>query len=541
MFEKFKSQVSTMSTSMTSVSHNQQDAEKGGDNSQKWNPSKQVKLVVAVQAFVCFVVALDSTILTTTLPILSKALHTNTTETFWIATSYLLTSAIFQPPIAALSDIFGRRAIFLLAITLFTIGSIICCASHGMVSMLIGRATQGVGGGGILSANLIILSDIIPLRQRAQYQGYLQLVFALGSDIAPIIGGVIVERSTWRWLFYINIPFCVISLATVPFAIRYSRPKTTTKDQLLSIDWTGILLSIASTTLFLIGISWGGTEYPWSSATTLCPLILGLVGVVCTIVYEMKLASTPFLRMSIFHNRSAIAAYICTALMGFTIYATLYYLVLWLLAVKEMSEIMAGVCTLPLGLTVVPISGITGGIITRIGTYQWAIWSGWVLATLGIGVLIQLHPAISTVAYVFMFVCAGIGLGLLMNSLSAAVQAISPTKDIAYASSMFAFMRSLGLCLGVSIGGTIFQNLLSRRLEHYGLSTELANNAEVYVALIRSSPSSPEKTLLKEVINWAFQRLFAALCGISGLGLIVSVWVGKYSLDKELDSQHVID
>ncbi|KAI4724778.1 putative efflux pump antibiotic resistance protein [Aureobasidium sp. EXF-10728] len=541
MFEKFKSQVSTTSTSTTSVSNSQQDAEKGVDNSQKWNPSKQVKLVVAVQAFVCFVVALDSTILTTTLPILSKALHTNTTQTFWIATSYLLTSAIFQPPIAALSDIFGRQAIFLLAITLFTIGSIICCASYSIVSMLIGRATQGVGGGGILSANLIILSDIIPLRQRAQYQGYLQLVFALGSNIAPIIGGVIVERSTWRWLFYINIPFCVISLATVPFAIRYSRPKTTTKDQLLSIDWTGIFLSIASTTLFLIGISWGGTEYSWSSATTLCPLILGLVGVVCTIVYEMKLASTPFLRMSIFHNRSAIAAYICTALMGFTIYATLYYLVLWLLAVKEMSEIMAGVCTLPLGLTVVPISGITGGIITRIGTYQWAIWSGWVLATLGIGVLIQLHPAISTVAYVFMFICAGIGLGLLMNSLSAAVQAISPTKDIAYASSMFAFMRSLGLCLGVSIGGTIFQNLLSRRLEHYGLSTELANNVEVYVALIRSSPSSPEKTLLKEVINWAFQRLFAALCGISGLGLVVSVWIGKYSLDKELSSQHVIE
>ncbi|CAD0084135.1 unnamed protein product [Aureobasidium vineae] len=315
----------------------------------------------------------------------------------------------------------------------------------------------------------------------------------LRRNIAPVIGGVIVERSTWRWLFYINIPFCVISLAAVPFAIRYSRPKTTTKDQLLPINWMGILLSIASTTLFLIGISWGGTEYSWSSATTLCPLVLGLVGVVCTIVYEMKYASTPFLQISIFHNRSAITAYICTVLTGLSIYATLYYLVLWLVAVKKISEIMAGVCTLPLGLTVVPISGIAGGIITRIGTYH------------------------------------------------AAVQAVSPTKDIAYASSMFAFMRSLGLCLGVSIGGTIFQNLLSRRLEYYGLSTELANNAEVYVALIRSSPLSPEKILLKDVMSWAFQRLFAALSSISGLGLVVSVLVGKCSLDKDLDSQHIIE
>jgi len=467
-------------------------------------------------------------------------LHTNTTQTFWIATSYLLTSAVFQPPIAALSDIFGRQALFLLAIILFTIGSIVCCASHGIVSMLIGRSVKGIGGGGILSLNLIILSDIIPLRQRAQYQGYLQLCFALGSNIAPVIGGLIVERTTWRWLFLINIPFCAISMATVPFIIRYSRPKTTIRDRLLSIDWAGITMSTTSTTLFLIGISWGGTEYSWSSAATLCPLIIGLAGVFCTIIYEMKFARMPFLRMSLFHNRSAIAAYICTMLMAFSVYATLYYLVLWLLAVKEMSEIMAGVCIFPSGMTVVPISGITGVLITRLGRYQWAVWAGWVIATLGIGTLVLLDQDTSTVAYVFMFVCAGIGLGLLMNSLSAAVQAISPTKDVAYASSMFAFMRSLGLCLGVSIGGTIFQNFLRQRLEHYGLSTELAENAEVYVSLLRSTPSSPHKILLKEIINWAFRMLFATLCGICGLGLTISVLIGKYSLDKELDSQHVI-
>ncbi|KAI4732836.1 WD40 repeat-like protein [Aureobasidium sp. EXF-12298] len=445
MSEKLESSVTTGPGSINSGSNNQQDAEQGRDESQTWHPSKQVKLIVAVQAFVCFAVALDSTILTTTLP------------TFWIATSYLLTSAIFQPPIAALADVFGRQAI-----------------------MLVGRSIQGIGGGGILSVNLIILSDIIPLRQRAQYQGYLQLCFAFGSNIAPVIGGLIVQKTTWRWLFYINLPFCAISLATVPFTIRYTRPKITTKEQLLSIDWLGIILSIASTTLFLVGISWGGTEYPWSSATTLCPLLIGLAGVVLTVIYETKYAAIPFLRMSVFNNWSAIAAYACTVLMAFSVYATGYYLVLWLLAVKEMSAVMAGVCELPLGLTIVPISGLTGAAITRVGSYQWAIWLGWVLSTLGMGVMVKLHPETSTVAYVFMFICAGTGLGLLFNSLSAAIQAISPTKDVAYASSMFAFMRSLGLCLGVSIGGTIFQNFLERRLEHYGLSPEIAKQAQVH-------------------------------------------------------------
>ncbi|KAI5206978.1 hypothetical protein AUEXF2481DRAFT_31628 [Aureobasidium subglaciale EXF-2481] len=538
--QEIKPHITSRSEAIFSYRDCRSDTERAIDSSLIWRPNRQTKLIVAIQAFVCFVVALDSTILTTTLPALSKALHTNTTQTFWIATSYLLTSAIFQPPIAALSDIFGRQAIYLLAIVLFTIGSIVCCTSHGIVSMLIGRSIKGVGGGGILSVNLIILSDIIPLRQRAQYQGFLQLCFVLGSNIAPVIGGLIVQKTTWRWLFYVNLPFCAISLATVPCILRYARPKSAIRNQISSVDWIGITGSVTSTTLFLIGISWGGTEYSWSSATTLCPLILGLLGVLCTINHEMKCARMPFLRISIFHNRSAIAAYVCTVLMAFSVYATLYYLVLWLLAVKEMSEIMAGVCVLPLGMTVVPVSGLTGTIITRVGRYQWAVWSGWVIATLGIGILVLLHPGTSTVEYVFMFICAGIGLGLLMNSLSAAVQAISPTKDIAYASSMFAFMRSLGLCLGVSIGGTIFQNLLSRRLSHFGLSTELAENAEVYVALLRSTPASAEKILMKEMINWAFQRLFAIICGISAFGMAISVLIGRYSLDKELDSQHVI-
>ncbi|KAI5202056.1 putative efflux pump antibiotic resistance protein [Aureobasidium subglaciale] len=510
--EEIKPHVTSRSEAIFSYRDNRHDTERAIDSSLTWTPSRQIKLIVAIQVFVCFVVVLDSTILTTTLPL----------------------------PIAALSDIFGHQAIYLLAIFLFTIGSIVCCTSHGIISMLIGRSIKGIGGGGILSVNLIILSDIIPLRQRAQYQGYLQLCFALGSNMAPVIGGLIVQKTTWRWLFYINLPFCAISLATVPCILRCARPKSTIRNQISSIDWTGITGSVASTALFLIGISWGGTEYSWSSATTLCPLVLGLLGIVCTITYEMKYAPMPFLRMSIFHNRSAIAAYVCTLLMAFSVYATLYYLVLWLLAVKEMSETMAGVYILPLGMTVVPVSGLTGTIITRVGRYQWAVWSGWMIATLGIGILTLLHPSTSTVEYVFMFICAGIGLGLLMNSLSAAVQAISPTKDIAYASSMFAFMRSLGLCLGVSIGVTIFQNLLSRRLRHFGLSIELAENVEVYVALLRSAPASAEKTLMKDMINWAFQRLFAIICGISGLGMAISVLIGSYSLDKELDSQYVI-
>lgn len=128
----------------------------------------------------------------------SQALHANATKTFWIAASYLLANAVCQPTLAALADIFGRRAMFFSGVALFTIGSIVCATAPNVAAMLAGRTLQGTGGGGIMSVNLIILSDLVPLRQRSQYQGYMQLVFALGTNIAPIIGGALV-KSTWRW------------------------------------------------------------------------------------------------------------------------------------------------------------------------------------------------------------------------------------------------------------------------------------------------------------------------------------------------------
>lgn len=218
----------------------------------------------------------------------------------------------------------------------------------------------------------------------------------------------------------------------------------------------------------------------------------------------------------------------------------MYYLAFWLIVAKQMSNVLAGVGLLPFGLTVVPVSGITGIIISKTGRFQWAIWTGWILATLGTGLLVWLHQHASTPAWVFIFLVTGMGQGFLMISLSAATQAIAETKDVAYAGSMYAFMRSLGLCLGVSISGTIFQNFLARRLAHLGLPTAIARNAEAYVPVLRAMAESPEKQAILEAYIWAFRMLFATLAGISGVGLVLGLFIKRYSLDKKLDSVHVL-
>ena len=283
-----------------------------------WKPTRQIWLIIAGQICVVFVISLDSTILTLSLPTVAEALHANAVNSFWIVASYLLANAVVQPLMAAFADIFGRRSTFFASLLLFTIGTIVCSTAHSVAQMLVGRTVQGIGGGGIFAVNLIILSDIIPLRVRSKYIGLVQVINSFAINLGPIIGGALIKVS-WRWLFIINFPFCAIGLAIIPFLLRYVRPETTVYDKLGQIDWVGSLSFITGTTAFLVGVSWGGSEYAWDSAATLVPLIGGIAIVILTGFYERFRATTPFLRLSLFHSWSAIAVYICTVLQSLTV------------------------------------------------------------------------------------------------------------------------------------------------------------------------------------------------------------------------------
>lgn len=223
---------------------------------------------------------------------------------------------MFQPFLGALSDVFGRREILLLSLLLFTIGTIVCCTANGFIALLIGRSIQGIGGGGIIAMVLVIFTDIIPLRQRPKYNGYVQMAWALGTITGPLIGGAFSQHASWRWIFYINFPFCGIGLLMVPLVVKLKKPKPSLRAMLQQVDWFGGFLFIGSTTSFLVGVTWGGTQYPWSSYNTLLPLCMGVVGGVFSVLWEKWGAKFPFLRLSIFTTRSAFAAYTCALIQG---------------------------------------------------------------------------------------------------------------------------------------------------------------------------------------------------------------------------------
>ncbi|KXT05885.1 hypothetical protein AC578_401 [Pseudocercospora eumusae] len=511
------------------------------DASPQWKASKQIKLIVLGQICVLFAISLDMTILTATLPTVAQALQANSVETFWIAASYLLANAVVQPVMAALADIFGRRSVIFTALALFTVGSIICCAAHNVAAMLAGRTIQGIGGGGILSVNLIIISDLIPLRARPKFISIQQLVVSIGFNIAPIIGGVLVKVTTWRWLFYINLPFCGVGLIVIPFVLKYQKPESTVGEKWSSVDWIGSTSFIVGMTATLVGLTWGGSQFSWTSAATLVPLIGGIFIVCSTGLYEKYLATATFLRTSLFSTWSAIAIYFCTVLQGLTLFSEIYFLCLYLITVKLYTPLEAGTYLLAFSAVCVPTSGIIGPLIARVGSYRWAIWIGWIMTTLSLGLLTLLNVHTPPKVWVVLFIAAGLGQGILFIAHSVASQAACDQKDAAHASAMYSFMRSLGLCLGVALGGTMWTNFFAKRLVELGLSAEIAKSGEAAVYILKTMTDLALKESTIGAIAWSFRMLFATLCGIGALGLIIACgFIQGHSLDQDLETEHVL-
>ncbi|KAA8894771.1 major facilitator superfamily transporter [Sphaerosporella brunnea] len=505
----------------------------------EWKPRKPELLVMVSLSVISLMVSLDTTVIVPALPTLADALKGTANDTFWTGTSYLLASAVFQPIIGSISDIFGRRELLLLALSLFTIGTTVCCTADGFTQLLIGRSIKGIGGGGILVMVMIIFTDIVPLRHRPKWFGFIQASWAIGTISGPAIGGLLAQHTTWRWIFYINFPFCGLGFLLVPIVVRIEiEDKLSFKENIVLVDWIGGTLFIASTTSFLIALTWGGVEFAWSSFRTLVPLFIGLAGIVGTVCWELWGANRPLLRLFLFNGPSAFGAYISAMLQGLLLFALMYYVPFWFEAIKEMSPTMSGVGIMPTTAGLLPSSVIVGIIMTRFGRFRWAIWSGWALALLATGCMILWGTHTNTTSWALMLLVLGLGHGLILSSVNLAAQAIANEEDVAFAAALYTFLRSFGMCLGVAIGGVVFQNVLTRSLRNRGLPGEIAPNATAFLATLKAMPMTDYKQHILDAYAEAFKGVFATLTGISGLGLIAGLAIGKHSMDKKLASRH---
>ncbi|KAF2437973.1 MFS general substrate transporter [Karstenula rhodostoma CBS 690.94] len=515
------------------------DVEKLDIPAEEWKPEKKECIIMISLSIVSLMVALDATILVTVLPQITQSLNGTAIDAFWTGTSYLLSSAVFQPIIASVSEFFGRQQLLILSLIFFTVGTILCAVANDFTVMLVGRSIQGVGGGGIITLSQVIFCDIVPLRFRPKYFAIVLSAWAVGTIIGPVVGGAFVQHSTWRWCFYINFPFCFLGFVLAFGFIRLNAvAKLTLAQKLGQMDWVGAVLFLGSTTVFLIGLSWGGIQYAWTSVQTLAPLILGLAGVAAFVAWQLRIRPRSLIPMSIFYCPSAIAAFYCALVNGIVLFSALYYVPFYCMSVRGSSPIRAGVELFPAVFLLLPGSIIVAALTTRLGSFRWAIWMGWALVTLGAGLLMLLDLHTKYVVLAVALGVMGVGFGKVLTSVNVGIQAISKVEDAAMSASMYAFMRSLGMPLGVAISGTAFTNAMSSKLSSYGLPGEIAHDSERYIYVLRTmAADDPRKTAILESYMHGFRTVFILITSLSASALAVSLLIKHFSMNKKLQSR----
>ncbi|KAI4120737.1 MAG: hypothetical protein LQ338_006803 [Usnochroma carphineum] len=441
-----------------------------------------------------------------------------------------------------MSQTFGRKYLVLLSLVLFTAGAIVAAVAKNFLTILVGRTVQGCGGGGIISLSEILITDLVPLRERGKWFGYQGAVWAIGSVSGPLIGGAFAASDTWRWIFWINLPICGIGFVAVIAFLNLNRLPGSFLHKLVRFDWVGVVLLMVSATPFLVSISWGDVMFPWPSWRTIVPLVLGVAGLVAFVVYEGTVPHEPIVRLAIFKQRTALVSYIGTFVHGIVLWSLLYYLPLYYECVKGYSPVISGVAAFPETFTVAPMSIIVGIMVSKLGRFRWAIWTGWLLTVLGMGLLYLLSPRTSIPAWLFLNLVPGVGLGMLFCSLSYGTQAAVKQKDVAYAASAYTFSRSFGQSLGVAIGGAIFQSQFAVKLEAYPSlgqdASRLSKDASALVQVVKAmAVDSPKRGMIIEAYADSLKVIWAVMAGLAFVGFVTSCLTEALDLNLDLETE----
>ncbi|KAL9596022.1 MAG: hypothetical protein Q9219_006073 [cf. Caloplaca sp. 3 TL-2023] len=487
-----------------------------------------------------FIAALDMTIVATAIPTISADLK-SASGYLWIGGAYLLANAAGAPLWAKLSDIWGRKPILLAAVTLFAGSSVVCALASSIEMLIVGRSFQGTAGGGLLQLVNIVISDIFSMRERSLYLGLCEFIWALAGGIGPILGGVLTELVSWRWIFWVNLPCCALAFVLILLFLDVHNPKTRMFDGLKAVDWFGSISIVGLTVMLLLGLNFGGTTFPWDSPKVICLIVFGCLMSTLFIFSEKRLASYPLMPLELLKDRSNVMSLLVNFVHGFVFIAGEYYMPLYFQAVEEASPIRSGVLILPFILSET-FMGITVGIlIHKTGRYLELMWIGMFLMTVGFGLFINLSATSPLGQIVGFQVIAGLGSGMLFETPLIAIQAGVSQADTATATATYGFALNMATSISVVVGGVVFQNCMKNRssvLRAAGLSMELSNrfsgdDAAANVMIISSLTDVTQKRVIKEAFAWSLRNMWILYTCTSFLGLVASAFVAKRELSKE--------
>ena len=471
--------------------------------------------------------ALDHTIVATALPTITGELG-GLNHLSWVVTAYLLASTVSTPLDGKLGDLYGRKRLFQISIVVFLIGSALCGLSQSMLQLIVFRAIQGLGGGGLFVLAQAITAEIVSPRERGKYQGYFGAVFGASSVGGPLVGGFLTDEISWRWIFYVNLPLGLIALVVtalvLPTSPRHGNPK---------VDYLGSAVLTAAISAIVLFSTWGGTEYAWDSPTMVA-LGIGALLLLAALVPIERRAAEPIVPIHLFRSRAFNVASSVSFILGVAMFGAISFLPLFLQVVNGASATNSGLLLLPLMLGLLSSSIASGQVISRTGHYKIFPVSGCAIATVALYLLSTMGTSTSQGTVTTYMILLGVGLGLTMQTLVLSVQNSVQINELGVATSSVSFFRSMGGAIGVALFGALFNNLLNARL---GAAGEAAERSGFTPESIRQLPAAARSVFITgfaDALTTVF--LYAAPLVLLGFGI---TWL---LMEVPLrDSTHAID
>ncbi|KAI5918480.1 multidrug resistance protein fnx1 [Camillea tinctor] len=519
-----------------------------GPPKKKFNQSKRFWAIMATLSITSILSALENTVVTTALPFITEQLDLGDNYV-WVTNVFFLTGAAFQPFFGQLANIFGRRYVTLAIVAFFTLGSGICGGANNAATLIAGRAVQGIGAGGINIIIDVIVSDLVPLRERGNYTAIVLLVYTVGTALGPWVGGVIVANTTWRWVFWINLPVGGTALIMIFLFLQVGYNKEMSfMEKMKRIDYWGNLILVGATVSVLYALTYGGTRYSWSSANVITPLIIGLFGLGFFVWFETtKWVKEPVVPSRLFSNRTSITIFAVTFLNSALLYWVLFFLPVYFQAVLGSSASRAGVQILPSVLIAIPGAIFSVLLLAKFGKYKPLHLIGFAVCTIGLGLFTLFNPQTTTAEWVIFQAITAAGSGFVLNTLLPSIQAQFEEKDQAATTAAWSFMRAFGSIWGVAIPAAIFNNRFS---ELQGAITDpqvremFSGGGVAYeraqASFIWSFPS-PIREEVISVYSGALQRVWQISIIFSGLSFFLVFIEKQVKLRTNLETEFGIE
>jgi EmrB/QacA subfamily drug resistance transporter len=480
-------------------------------------PASRLRVIFAGLMLVMLLAALDQTIVATALPTIVSDLG-GLNHLSWVTSAFLLGQTAVTPIYGKLGDLYGRKRVLQSAVGVFLFGSVLCGQASSMTELIAFRAVQGLGAGGLIVLVQAVVGDVVPPRERGKYQGLFGAVFGVASIAGPLLGGVIVQAVSWRWIFYVNVPLGIVALIVLGTTLPANRPRAHP-----TIDYLGAALLAAALSAIVLVASLGGTNWPWGSAQTILVALAGVLLLVAFLAVERR-AAEPVLPLGLLRNRVFSVGSTLSLIVGFAMFGSITFLPLYFQTVDAATPSGAGLRLIPMMGGLLFTSILSGQLIARRGRYRIFPIIGTAVMALGLFLLSQLDVGTSTLTSSLYLLVLGIGLGLVMQVLVLAVQNSVDYEVLGAATSGVTLFRGIGGSLGAAVFGTIFSTRLASGLGHAltgAMAHQVAGGGRLTGAQVARLPPAARSAYEHAYVQ-ALSPVFLAAAGVALIGFALS-------------------